>query len=283
VNFWRPGGKVEFKGLSPGDLFLFRLKSPTDKIAGGGVFVHTSMFPIGLAWQAFGEKNGARSEAEFLDRIAKYRNLESRQSLDPDSRIGCIILQAPFFLPPERWIDVPSDYHRNLTQGRRFGGDEASGKYLVAAVSNALKKQAIVSEPDPASMFGSPTLVKHRLGQGSFRVLVTDNYERRCAVTGEKTLPVLEAAHIFPVKRGGQHRSDNGILLRSDLHTLFDLGYVTVTPDFRFHVSKALRDEYSNGHVYYELEGRDVRLPAVMTDRPDRGFLEWHRDSLFRK
>ena len=45
-------------------------------------------------------------------------------------------------------------------------------------------------------IYGDPVLVRPRLGQGTFRVLVTDNYRRRCAVTGEKALPVLDAAHI---------------------------------------------------------------------------------------
>ena len=113
-------------------------------------------------------------------------------------------------------------------------------------------------------------------------MVVTDNFARRCAVTGEKTLPVLEAAHILPVKHGGRHRSDNGLLLRSDLHKLFDLGYVTVTPDFRFEVSPALKERWSNGRVYYELQGSTIRLPDVPSDRPSREFLEWHRDRVFR-
>lgn len=47
--------------------------------------------------------------------------------------------------------------------------------------------------------YGTPILMKPRLGQGAFRVLVTDAYERRCAVSGEKTLPILDAAHIGPI------------------------------------------------------------------------------------
>ena len=54
-------------------------------------------------------------------------------------------------------------------------------------------------------MFGDPVLARQRLGQGAFRMLVTDSYQRRCAVTKEKALPVLEAAHIRPVSEGGGH------------------------------------------------------------------------------
>jgi hypothetical protein len=87
-------------------------------------------------------------------------------------------------------------------------------------------------------------------------VLVTDVYQRRCAITGEKALPVLQAAHIRPVTREGQHRIDNGLLLRSDLHALFDQGYVTVTPDHRVRVSRRLKDDFDNGGSH------TIRLPT---------------------
>lgn len=75
-------------------------------------------------------------------------------------------------------------------------------------------------------------------------------YQRLCAVTGEKTLPVLEAAHIKPFASRGPHRVSNAILLRSDLHKLFDLGYVTVTSDLHLEVSPRLREEWHNEHVF---------------------------------
>jgi putative restriction endonuclease len=72
--------------------------------------------------------------------------------------------------------------------------------------------------------------VRPRLGQGTFRIATIQAYERACAVTGEHSLPALEAAHIRPFAEGGTHDVSNGLLLRADLHRLFDRGYVTVTP-----------------------------------------------------
>jgi putative restriction endonuclease len=94
---------------------------------------------------------------------------------------------------------------------------------------------------------------------------------------------VLQAAHILPVSRGGAHRTDNGLLLRSDTHTLFDLGYGTVTPDHKFLVSQSLKEEYSNGRVYYELHGREIRMPVRLEDRPSREYLEWHAEMVYRR
>ncbi len=102
-----------------------------------------------------------------------------------------------------------------------------------------------------------------RLGQGAFRVLVTDVYGRRCAMTQEKTLPVLEAAHIRPYSAHGGHELWNGLLLRSDLHRLFDRGYLTVDPDDRrVIVSPRIREEFENGREYYKLDGQAIAMPS---------------------
>lgn len=112
--------------------------------------------------------------------------------------------------------------------------------------------------------------------------MVTEAYERRCAVTNERALPVLEAAHILPVGEGGLHRVANGLLLRSDVHRLFDRGYVTVTPDLRFHVSSRLRSDFDNGEPYYPYDGETIHVPPADIDHPGRDFLEWHADTVFR-
>jgi putative restriction endonuclease len=131
--------------------------------------------------------------------------------------------------------------------------------------------------------YGAAVEVHPRLGQGLFRVEVTDAYQRACAVTGEHSLPALEAAHILPYGQGGEHRVDNGLLLRSDLHRLYDRGYVTVTPDYVFRVSDRLRDEFQNGRSYYGLGGAKIALPEREMWRPKRELLEWHRECVFRR
>lgn len=53
----------------------------------------------------------------------------------------------------------------------------------------------------------------------------------------------------------------DGVLLRADLHRLFDKGYVTITPDYCLEVSSRLKADYSNGRSYYPLNGQTLRLP----------------------
>ena len=108
-----------------------------------------------------------------------------------------------------------------------------------------------------------------------------DAYGQQCAVTMEHSLPVIEAAHIRPWKSGVCTRFQRNPAA-PDLHRLFDLGYVTIRPDLRFAVSRSLRDEYSNGRVYYELDGRPIRVPADPAARPSRELLAWHEAEVFR-
>jgi len=123
-----------------------------------------------------------------------------------------------------------------------------------------------------------------RVGQHAFKALVQEAYGRRCAVTGDKIVPVLQAAHIRPVTSQGENRVDNGLLLRSDVHTLFDRGYLGVHPTEKIlMVSPRLRQEYGNGEEFYaRARAREVvAAPARRADRPNTDFLQWHADAVF--
>ncbi|MBV8070938.1 MAG: hypothetical protein JO270_13595 [Acidobacteriaceae bacterium] len=134
---------------------------------------------------------------------------------DPD--IGCIILSEPFFFSEDMWIPVPSDFSLNIVSGKGYSSDDQVGRSLWEAVTERLESLA-ASRVNPGTAtipaierprYGSPVPVRPRLGQGAFRVVVTDAYERRCAITLERTLPVLEAAHIKPYSEGGIHDLPN--------------------------------------------------------------------------
>ncbi len=278
VNFWQPSGLPVANFLAPGDLFLFKLHSPNNFIAGGGFFVRFAKLPARMAWDAFEQKNGVASYSSLRDRVTQYRGPFRG---DPD--IGCNVLNAPFFWDREDWIPVPPSWSNNIVRGKTFDSHEGDGAAVWKAVmarleSRAASLQPAVSEP----RYGPAYLAHARLGQGAFRVLVTDAYQRRCAVTGEKTLPVLEAAHIKPYSEEGPHHVSNGLLLRSDLHTLFDDGYLTVDGDLRLVVSSKIREEFQNGKEYYRYDGAPLmNLPGNADERPSRTYLEWHQNNRY--
>jgi putative restriction endonuclease len=277
VNFWQPSGNREFKALLPGELFLFKLHSPLDYIVGGGVFAYSSLIPISLAWESFGVSNGARSLPEMRSRVEKYRREASSRS--SDYTIGCILLEQPFFLPQDAWIPIPADWKSNIVTGRRYDLSIEPGLsiwknlHFGSTVSTTLREEG--------ARYGEPVLILPRLGQGSFRVMVTDAYERRCALTNERTLPALDAAHIMQFSELGGNTISNGILLRRDLHALFDRGYVTITPSMAVEVSGRIRQEFENGKDYYRLQGSTIRLPADPENRPSKVSLEWHNNNVY--
>jgi len=166
---------------------------------------------------------------------------------------------------------------------KTYNTGDADGLALWEAVNHRLGQQQKQNMEAGQARFGAPQLIRPRLGQGAFRVLVTDVYRRRCAVTQERTLPALEAAHIRPYGDGGEHEARNGLLLRRDIHSLFDAGYVTVIPDLRFEVSRRIREEFENGRHYYALHGNTIDVPTDVGLRPDPDALTWHNEHCFRQ
>lgn len=279
VNFWQPRDTRKFGSLSPGELFLFKLKAPHNCIAGGGIFVRQAMLPLSLAWDAFGQKNGRQSYADFLDAIYSLRRTNRMQ--DPDPIISSLILTEPFFLDEANWIPDPPDFSRNIVQGKTYDTADDIGRALFETVQERLQGMHVRETGEPGR-YGEPQIVTPRLGQGAFRVIVTENYNRQCAVTSEKTLPVLEAAHIKPYSQQGLHTADNGLLLRQDMHTLFDRGYLTINEDYQIEVSKRIREDYGNGREYYAYHGKNLRnLPVTIADRPARELLLWHNENIY--
>lgn len=95
--------------------------------------------------------------------------------------------------------------------------------------------------------------IRQRRGQAAFRKKILDRYGSHCLATGCKILDILEAAHVMPYRGDSDHHPENGLLLRADIHTLFDLNLLGIEPEsleIRLHPS--ISQEYS--------ECRDQRL-----------------------
>jgi putative restriction endonuclease len=275
VNFWQPSPT----GITatPGTPWIFKLHYPENAIVGFGFLTYHTRMPIAVAWDTFGIGNGVTSISEMVVRVSKYR----KGIVTDAEEVGCIVLSDPVFLDEVDWIQAPDDWAPNIVKGKYY--DLAIGP--AAAIWHRLAAYAAPSPASPmifANALGKPALVVPRLGQGAFRLKVTDAYGRRCAVTGERTLPTLDAAHIRPFADVKAHDVRNGLLLRSDVHRLFDLGYVTVRPDLRFAVSQAIRRDFENGRDYYALDNTEIRLPSDRGQAPALDSLEWHNDVIFR-
>lgn len=289
VNFWQPQGGHTFRALSPGDPFFFKLRAPQKSIAGFGIFQRHESMTARYAWDCFADANGAPTFADMLDRLARLR--KEPTPVTGEFRIGCIMIAAPVFFVPDEWVLPPVDWAKTgIQQGKTYDLGVGEGARILRECMeratgglhywNIDVDQRLVA--DNFARYGAAVEVRPRLGQGLFSLAVRDAYQGACAVTREHSLPALEAAHILPYGLGGEHRVDNGLLLRSDLHRLYDRGYVTVTPDYVFRVGDGLREDFQNGHSYYCLDGAQIAVPDRDLWRPDRELLEWHQREVFR-
>lgn len=285
VNFWRPGGGRTFNVLEVGEPFFFKTHYPDNRIVGGGFYSGFAPLRLSDAWELFGEANGVASLGEMRARIGRYRRTPIAPDENPD--IGCIFVRDVTFFPPDEVAAPPRDFAPNIVQGKGYdlAAVPAARSYFEELLQRLLGHRVEFDLSEPwhlqGPVFGDPRLAPRRLGQQSFKAVVLGAYGRRCAITGEKIVPVLQAAHIRPVSRSGENRLDNGLLLRSDVHTLYDKGYLGVDPKHRLLVSPRLRKEFDNGEEFYELHGEQITVPPRRVDRPNPEFLEWHLDTVF--
>lgn len=284
ANFWNPSAHFLFRGPM-GSPFFFRLKAPINKIGGFGLVSYAQRLPLWLAWECFGSGNGSpdlESMRRHIDRLRQRSEIETTGARA--GQIGCIVLSEVVFFPPEDWVEQPNDWSKANLRYARYDLTKGEGlrvwEECQARVAGLGGNAGLVGPMGPRC--GAPLLVRPRLGQGVFRLSVSDAYRSACAITGEPAIPVLEAAHIQPYAQGGDHEVPNGLLLRSDLHRLFDRGYLTVTSQLRVEVSQQLKHDFGHAGYYFSLHGAAIKTPARGELRPNDHRLAWHNKNVFR-
>lgn len=306
ANFWQPSPHG-FKALAEGEPFLFKTKQPKAypgldmpgySLVGGGFFEHYFEMPVSEAWAIWGRGNGASSEHELLQRVQAYRN-PKRHEPEPDPTIGCVILRNIFFADPGDELPQPPNWSNNNVTIEGYEiigrGRKPDSEYVLEAFQllQGRARVDLVWDTDLRGVqiawdgpkYGSPVLTLPRIGQGRFRRAVDEAYAYRCAVTGSRTYPSLEAAHIrdFALE-AGTHAVSNALLLRSDVHTLYDRGYLGIDANLRLRVSPVLRAHGWNGVEFYqkEADGFRIAVPDAPHLQPDREALDWHLRTKFR-
>lgn len=122
--------------------------------------------------------------------------------------------------------------------------------------------------------------INARRGQNKFRQELLEAYNFKCAITGTSVIEILEAAHIYPYKGGNTNNVTNGILLRADIHTLFDLGLISINPiTFEIEISPKLKEKKE----YDILINKKISLPKDIHKFPSKKALEYHYNKIFQK
>ena len=118
--------------------------------------------------------------------------------------------------------------------------------------------------------------IRQRRGQSKFRKKLLQMYDHRCVISGHGPDDVLEAAHIEPHSIAGHNSSENGLLLRADLHTLMDAGRIAINPEnYRVMIHVNLL-----GTPYEQFMNTPIRKPKFGTG-PNSTYLRERFESVF--
>lgn len=277
VNFWTPT-PWNIKKLQEGDQLLFLLKAPYRKIAGYGTFKYYENMSAHEAWQKFGLGNGVTSLTELITSATGYSKIHSTKPINYDNpNIGCIVLENPVFFDEENYFkpeDVGINFPRQVVKLKYFNLELTQ----ILEEENTLDKETSYKLVDVEKIAHKTISVKARKGQSLFRKNVFNAYKNSCAITGEMCSEVLEAAHIQQYINEDSNHIQNGLLLRSDIHVLFDAGLITFDNEYRVKVSP-----YLNSNYYQSLSGKSILLPKELHHRPSLIALELHNSEIFRK
>lgn len=159
-------------------------------------------------------------------------------------------------------INADANKERNRGEIRTIASIIAEDKYRYSLPKDSDDARKIIAE-----------VIASRRGQRKFRRNLLEAYGSKCLITGPNTEEILEAAHIRAYSTGGAFDVSNGLLLRADIHTLFDLGLIAIdTKDLTVITHSSLKDT-----SYREYEGQPLLISHDSPYRPDREALDEHR------
>lgn len=170
-------------------------------------------------------------------------------------------------------VVVPPTYRERIGASRELKYMRDRCGWVAEAEIAAELPAAEEFRPDPATdaRLHVVRAVAQRQGQAAFRRDLIEIYDGRCAVTGCRVQPLLEAAHVTPYRGAYTNVLSNGILLRSDIHSLWDLGLLAVDPVQR--VVQVNPDVAAADNMYGELNGVMISEPNQVTHRPSEAAL----------
>ena len=183
-----------------------------------------------------------------------------------------------------RWFEFPSPVPLRALDGVYAGRDRQNAiRELEPVAAHALLRShtdvegylqlEIVADRDRIDGGHVEAMVRRRIGQHRFRERLLERYGPTCAITGEQPDAVLDAAHLYSFAERGTHQENGGLLLRADVHRLFDRLLLTVdAKTWRSAVAPPLLERHRH---LQELDGRPLVVPAGL--RPDVGLVAEHQ------
>jgi putative restriction endonuclease len=267
VAFWQPTPARPSR-IELGELWYFKeLGSP--QILGFGEYVGWERSTVASLFGKYGLATGYATGAELL---AAFRAFNPDFELNTE--IGNVILEN--FTPLDPPVALSSVGLDDLSV--RFAyidDDDPIARYVGGLRQGAPATSFELRDPEAAKRIASKRKV--RVGQNTFRRLLLQTYGKVCAFTGPQLEETLQAAHIQPYVDAESNHVRNGLLLRADMHVLFDLGLLTLGPDLRIQVSSKLK---GRDNTVESLHGTKAILATV---EPSPAAIDFHRQEVFIK
>jgi predicted restriction endonuclease len=209
--------------------------------------------------------HGACREREIvLDDYEKYEEKENGETREArksiDQKFSSILLSSIPQRPTNQ--EIQENTAPNLM---------VDIKDSLATQSNVKLDKAFSLENIEDKRKRTTASIVQRSGQSKFRQSLLEAYNGRCAITGCDVEEALDAAHIHPYSGSESDRVSNGLLLRADLHKLFDCYLLAIDPTtMEVHIAPSLANSYG------ELAGKRLNLPEEQALTPNRKVLEGH-------
>ncbi len=236
-----------------------------------------------LGMRHFTTSRGSTVRKDFMEELARALGIEVNDKVKDALTLACI---ASATRTPEdaKWLSTGATVTDVALQQIINGLIEFGVPGRSAPMPDVDTFVAVPGEEDPLPDLFDPEQVSDertrrlmeivtREGQDRFRTAIMDAYGFRCAVTGYDAVEALEAAHIVPYMGPGTNRVSNGLLLRTDVHRLFDRGALAIDErSFKVLVKPHLLVTH-----YRVFAGTQLRLPVRIADRPAPVALRDHR------
>lgn len=260
-----------FKNLAPGDDVFFWV---------GGGKSHSGLKGHGRVTSPLEELNAESATARWDDRQTggythrfTFEPLADAPASDPTwTDIEQLIGKR--LAPPSPGNPIVDNRHLQLLRSLyRKNSPQFDVEFPTNLYPNSIDNlEPYEPKPGEDSREFAKRSIAIRRGSKKFREALIVAYQSRCAITRFDALGSLEAAHINPYRGAGTDHVQNGLLLRADVHTLFDLHQLTVDAEYRVALSPELL-----ASAYGRLHGTDLLLPTTPDLIPSKGALASHR------
>lgn len=284
VNCWTSlAESSNFKGPvpDPGSLVLFIVKrNGQEFICGGGFFCVSRTLEPSKAWDLFGVNNGADSYQDFLFQL-KEGGWNDGEKMISNELNGCFALSRHEAYPIPKQLDVNVETGSTIC----YSLDSPQGRFLALVAmhrrSPHLRPGTFNNEWPGIYLMAAE---KHASDYSIvFFTRMLRAYDFRCAITGDRTQPLLDVAHIRTFYDERFTRPGNGIVMRTDIHRLFSQGYITCeySSDNEVIVIVSKDLVVQGGREYMKYDGVKLLMPDDKAMWPNRDYLVWHHERRF--